>query len=274
MNAGLLVACAIAAIIVAWILTDSVRRRRRRARHRARPLPEADRMVLRRRLPLYPRLPPAERTRLEGLIGVFLAEKEFVGCRGLVVTRPMRVLIAAQACLLVLGRDQHVYDELRSVLVYPSQFVVRDERHDADGVVTEEEQVLAGQSWDVSRIILSWEDVTARSGGDDAYNVVIHEFAHYLDHDAGGAPGAPAMTTGDEHERWAGVFQREFDALRAAVDRGEETFLDPYAAEDEAEFFAVASEAFFEAAVALRRRHPSLYDRLQAFYRLDPAGWA
>ncbi|MBS1199661.1 MAG: hypothetical protein H6R27_339 [Proteobacteria bacterium] len=274
MNAVLVGVFLVAAVVIAWIVAGPALAARRRARHRAAPLGEADRMYLRRRVPLYAAMPAELQRRLEGLVNVFLAEKEFVGCRGLTVTRPMQLSIAAQACLLVLGRDEHVYDSLRSLLVYPSQFLVREAWHDEDGIVTEEERFLSGQAWDVSRIVLSWEDITGRSGGDEAYNVVIHEFAHYLDHEGGGMDGTPALGRRDERARWAAVFQAEFDALRDAVDRDEETLLDPYAAEDEAEFFAVASEAFFEAPVRLRERHPALYGQLQGYYRLDPAAWA
>lgn len=274
MNGVLLGAFALAALVIAWIVAGPALAARRRARHRSAPLAEADRMYLRRRVPLYAAMPADLQRRLEGLVNVFVAEKEMLGCQGLVVTRHMELAIAAQACLLVLGRDEHVYDELRSILVYPTQFVVRESWHDDDGVVTEEERVLSGQAWDVSRIVLSWEDVSGRSAGDDAYNVVIHEFAHYLDHEGSGMDGAPAMRDAGEHARWVAVFQAEFDALRLAVDRGEPTFLDPYAAEDEAEFFAVASEAFFEAPARLGREHPALYQQLRRYYRLDPAAWA
>lgn len=274
MNGALLVVLLAAAAVIAWIVVGPWLRSRRRARQRQAALSEGDRMYLRRRVPLYAAMPLPLRDRLDGLVNVFLAEKEFVGCQGLVVTRPMRLSIAAQACLLVLGRDEHVYDALHSVLVYPSQFVVREAWHDEDGIVTEEERVLSGQAWDVSRIILSWEDVATRGSGEDAYNVVLHEFAHYLDHEGGGMDGAPALGGRDEHARWAATFQAEFDALRAAVDRGEDTLLDPYAAEDEAEFFAVATEAFFEAPRELAARHAELYGRLRDYYRLDPAAWA
>ena len=273
MNTALLVILLAAAGVIAWIVAGPLLRSRRRARQRRTSLSEADRMYLRRRVPLYAAMPAAMQGRLDGLVNVFLAEKEFVGCGGLVVTRPMQLSIAAQACLLVLGRDEHVYDALHSVLVYPSQFIVREEWHDEHGVVTEEERILAGQAWDVSRIVLSWEDVTTRGSGTEAYNVVLHEFAHYLDHEGGGMDGAPRLGDRHEHLRWAATFQAEFDALRAAVDRGEETLLDPYAAEDEAEFFAVATEAFFEAPRDLSRLHPELYERLREYYRLDPAAW-
>lgn len=261
MTAGFALVLAAAAAIVAWILIEPGLRARRRARHRAGMLDESDRMFLRRRVPVVRRVPETLRNRLEGLVRVFLAEKEFIGCQGLAVTPHMRLAIAAQACLLVLGRDEHVYDALHSVLVYPGQFVVPGEWHDEHGVVTEEERVLAGEAWDVSRIILSWEDVMAGGRGTEAYNVVIHEFAHYLDHEAGGF--------GRD-----GTLAVEFESLRAAVDRDEDTLLDPYAAEDEAEFFAVASEVFFEQPAELLRHHPRIYEALAGFYGLDPAAWS
>lgn len=273
MNLGVILVLLAAAAIIAWVVVHPAMRSRRRAHQRSIPLDEADRMYLRRRVPLYRRMPEEQRKRLDGLVRVFMGEKEFVGCQGLRVTRHMRLTVAAQACLLVLGRDEHVYDELRSILIYPGQFVVPEQWHDEHGVVTEEEQVLSGQAWDLGRIILSWEDIEARAGGTEAYNVVIHEFAHYLDHEAGGTDGAPALRSRAEHARWAGIFQHEFDVLRAAVDRGAPTLLDPYAAADEAEFFAVCSEAFFEAAELLRDCHPALYGQLSSYYRLDPASW-
>jgi Mlc titration factor MtfA (ptsG expression regulator) len=263
----------VAAAVIAWILARPAWLARRRARLRSRHLSEGDRMWLRRRLPLFRVMPQALQQRLEGLVSVFLAEKAFVGCRGLQVTRLMQLTVASQACLLVLGRDEHVYDALRSILLYPSQFVVRAQLQDEDGVVTDGEQVLSGEAWDVSRIVLSWEDVTARSSGAAPYNVVIHEFAHYLDH-AGGLYGTVRVTGDAGQARRAAVLRAEFDALRAAVQRGEETFLDPYGAEDEAEFFAVATEGFFEAPAELARLHPALYGQLRDYYRLHPASWA
>jgi Mlc titration factor MtfA (ptsG expression regulator) len=270
---GLAAVALVVVLMIAWIIGEPLLVARRRARQRARPLDEADRMVLRRRVPLYNLTPPELRARLDGLVRVFLAEKRFTGCGGLTVTPHMRLVIAAQACLLVAGRDEHVYDDLHSILVYPSQFIVPERWHGEDGVVTEERSVLSGQAWDSSRIILSWEDVRAGGRCADAYNVVIHEFAHYLDHEDGGPAGVPAAGGPDERRRRAEVFRGEFAALRAAVERDEETFLDPYAAQDEAEFFAVASEAFFETPGGLAAAHPGLYDQLRAFYRLDPAAW-
>ena len=141
---------------------------------------------------------------------------------------------------------------------------------DDDGVVTEEERALAGESWDVSRVILSWEDVDSRGSPGEAYNVVIHEFAHYLDHESGGAP----WIAGAEARRgWQRMLDSELEALRQRADAGQRSFLDPYGAEDRGEFFAVASEAFFEEPLAFARELPSLYRALAELYRLDPAAW-
>lgn len=225
-------------------------------------------------MPLYARLPRNLRERLDGLINQFVAEKEFVGCQGLAITQEMRLAITAQACLLVLNRAPSVYDALYSVLVYPAAFIARDERRDEAGVVHEREQVLAGQAWDTHRIILSWEDVQASAAGpNDGFNVVYHEFAHYLDAEAGEVNGAPLLGDAGHYERWARVMNAEFSRLRSAAARGEATLLDPYAAQDEAEFFAVATEVFFERPDDMRREHPELYTELGAYYRLDPAAW-
>jgi Mlc titration factor MtfA (ptsG expression regulator) len=234
----------------------------------ARPLPAGALAAIERNVPAVRQLSPELRARLESLMAAFLAEKEFIGCNGLVVTDEMRATIAAMACLLVLGRRGH-YDQLHSVLVYPTPFWVEDEVEDEAGVVEKRRQVLSGEAWESSRIILSWEDVleAARYPG-EGYNVALHEFAHYLDAEGLGL-GAGGRTVAE----WVDELAGEFEALLDAVDRGEFTFLDPYAAEDEAEFFAVATEDFFERPTGLLESHPRLYALLEEFYALDPAAW-
>jgi MtfA peptidase len=260
--------------VLAWLIGRPLLAARRRGLLEARALAPAERDLLAHHWPGYARVPPALVPKLDARTAVFLGEKEFVGCGGLEVTPAMRLAVAAQACLLVLGRDGPSYEALRSVLIYPSQFVVPDQWHDEDGVVTEEELVLSGQAWDVSRILLSWEDVEESGRGGLAYNVVIHEFAHYLDLEAGGADGTPRMGSAAARRRWAEVLGAEFGRLQSAVARGEKHFLDEYGAHDEAEFFAVASEAFFEQSREFSRSLPLLYAELGGYYRLDPAGWA
>ena len=260
-------------LVLAWLIGEPLLAARRRGALASRALDSAERALLSRTWPGYARVSPGLVPRLDALTAVFLGEKEFVGCGGLEVTPAMRLAVAAQACLLVLGHEGRAYESLRSVLVYPSPFVVPDRWHDEDGVVTEEELVLSGQAWDVSRILLSWEDIMEAGSGDDAYNVVIHEFAHYLDLEAGGADGTPRLDTAEARQRWAEVLGAEFGRLQDAVTRGDRHFLDEYGAHDEAEFFAVASEAFFEQPREFSRSVPLLYGELRSFYRLDPAAW-
>ena len=264
-----IVAVTIVAIgVLAWLLVTPWWRARRRAARMAEPLPDLARAAIDRNVPSVRRLPPELRARLESLVGAFLAEKEFIGCNGLVVTDEIRSTIAALACLLVLDRRGH-YDELHSILVYPAAFWVEDEVEDEAGVVAKRRRVLSGEAWESSRIILSWDDVleAVRFPG-EGYNVALHEFAHYLDAEGLGlAAGERPISA------WADDLAREFEQLLDAVDRGEFTFLDPYAAEDEAEFFAVATEDFFERPAGLLAAHPRLYGLLQEFYGLDPASW-
>jgi hypothetical protein len=256
--------------VLAWILIPPVLAARRRRQIVQRSVTAAERASLAEYWPCYSRVPRELRPRLEALAAVFAAEKEFVGCGGIVVTPPMRLAIAAQACLLALGHDRPPYESLRSVLVYPSQFVVPGEWQDERGVVTEESHVLAGESWDVSRVILSWEDVDSRGAPGEAYNVVIHEFAHYLDNEFGGAPWIEERGA---RRRWTALLDAELERLRGQAEAGRRTFLDPYAAKDRGEFFAVASEAFFEEPALFARELPALYRALRDVYRLDPAAW-
>jgi hypothetical protein len=275
---------AVAIGVLAWLIAAPAWRARRRAAVMAEPLPAVAVSAIDRNVPAVRSLPPESRARLESLMAAFLAEKEFIGCNGLVVTDEMRSTIAALACLLVLGRRGH-YDALHSVLVYPTAFWVEDEVEDEAGVVSQRRRVLSGEAWESSRIILSWDDVleAARHPG-EGYNVALHEFAHYLDAEGLGLAAPPPSPLPPSRERsaeggvratsaWAADLADEFDALLDAVDRGQYTFLDPYAAEDEAEFFAVATEDFFERPAELREAHPRLYALLQEFYALDPASW-
>ena len=263
----------IAIAVLAWLLGAPWWRQRQRAARMTQPLGPDSRDVIDRNVAAARRLPKELRTRLDGLVGAFLAEKEFVGCNGLAITGEIRVTIAALACLLVLGRRGH-YDELHSILVYPTAFWVEDEVEDEAGVVEQRRRILSGEAWEASRIILSWEDVTeaARAPG-EGYNVALHEFAHYLDAEGLGLATPPAPARARSTDAWATDLAAEFDALLNAVDNGADTFLDPYAAEDEAEFFAVATEDFFERPAGLLAAHPRLYGLLQEFYGLDPASW-
>ena len=245
----------------------------RRSRLTATPFPSAWRALLRRRMPLYRRLPALQQRQLQHHVQVLLGQVPFIGCQGQVITDEVRVLVAAQAALLLLGRPAGSFRGLRQVLVYPGAFVV-DRPVTDGGIVQDARRVLVGESWQQGQLILSWPDVLAGAADpDDGHNVVIHEFAHQLDQENGPANGAPHLGRHDGHERWARTLGAAFEDLHAQLARGEPTLIDPYGASDPAEFFAVLSELFFERPAALSAQHPSLYDELRAYYRSDPRAW-
>jgi Mlc titration factor MtfA (ptsG expression regulator) len=248
-------------------------KKRRRRRLRAQAIPSEWRSVLARSLPLFQRLPPDDQNELLGHVQVFLAEKRFEGCGRLELTDEMRLTIAAQACLLLLHRETDYYPQLSTILVYPSSYVMPDERH-LEGPIWEEGGVslLGHTARRLGTIVLAWD--AAKHGATnsvDGQNVVLHEFAHQLDFEDFATDGAPALATRAEYVTWARVMNREFKALRAADEAGRPAVLDTYGATNPAEFFAVATEAFFERPRALRERHPELYAELEQFYRQDPA---
>ena len=269
----MLVAAALAAAV--WlVLTPGLRRRRRLALART-TFTDEQRGWLATHAPIYARAPAELRERLHELVQIFVREKTFVGCNDLVVTDEMRHAIAAYACLLVVNRPgvprSHFYDELFSVLVYPSAFVAPQAHHDESGLVTESEDVLSGQAWDAQRIILSWQDVLEGASG--GQNVVLHEFAHYLDMEDETMDGAPGLGSASAYQEWSDAFWDEYERLCDQVDAGADTFLDPYAATEPAEFFAVATESFFMQPREFLAEHPVLYEQLRKYYRLDPAAW-
>jgi Mlc titration factor MtfA (ptsG expression regulator) len=253
----------------------SLFRSRKRARLRARPFPDAWRRIVERNVPVVCRLPPADRDELFGHMQVFLAEKHFEGCGGLELTDEIRVTIAAQACLLLLHRDTDYYPLLTSILVYPTTYVVPSEHALGDGIWEETDDELLGHtSRSLSALVLAWDSsLHGARGLDDGENVVLHEFAHQLDFESGGVDGTPALDSRQQYASWARVLGAEYEALRKASDAGRPSVLDDYGGENPAEFFAVATEAFFERPVELRAKHAALYEELRAFYQQDPASW-
>jgi len=217
---------------------------------------------------LYRRMDAPLREQTVLLAQDFVRRKRFVGCNGLQVDERMRRVVAFHACALVAQRGLQCYADLHSVLLYPDEFLISGSVEDDIGVVTEYTEAASGQAFDTTRVLLSWPDVQQAGSAGDGYNVVIHEFAHHLDHSLDGALSAPVAGS-----TWHAVLAREYAALCAAADAGEETLIDPYGSEDPAEFFAVASETFIELPRELRERHPPLYAALAQLYALDPARW-
>lgn len=269
---ALTIVMSLGVLALAGALVWGVVRARRRAARFSEPFPPEWRALLERSLPLYRRIPPDLRLKLEPIVRAFLTDVRFVGCRGLAVTDEMRLVIAVQACLLVVARDPRAYESLGSVLLYPDEFVVNQTDEDEAGVVTEGESVLSGQSLDTAQIVLSWEDVQDHGSDDEIYNVVVHEFAHFLDNALDGTLTDTASGR-EDFEAWHDLLEREYQTLCDAIERGDATLIDPYGTESTIEFFAVATEAFFERPADLKRLHPALYTELGTFYGLDPAAW-
>jgi Mlc titration factor MtfA (ptsG expression regulator) len=229
-------------------------------RRRPKPLPERWRALLAERLPHHGALTPELRARFEARVMEFLAAKKFYGCNDLAVTEEMRVLIAGMACLLILRPDARVYPLLRSVLLYPTAFWVRHEEPDEAGVVYEDEVLQVGESQEWGRVILSWEDAQAALDGDPV-NVPAHEFAHQLNEESP-HEGAPLLP---DYARWSKVMAAAYEEL---CDKGSPV-LDDYGTEGPGEFFAVATEAYFQSGRELKRHHRELYDLLKDYYLLD-----
>ncbi len=249
---------------------------RRRDRLRARPFPGVWKSIINRNLPIFRRLPSADQSELLSHVQVFLAEKHFEGCGGLELSDEIRVTIAAQACLLLLHRETDYYPELTSILVYPSAYMAQEDRYLGDKIWEQGEEGRLGHTGRrMGSLVLAWDEVK-RGAADptDGKNLVFHEFAHQLDFEDSQTDGAPALSTRAEYLAWARVMSREFQALRKAEETGIPTLLDTYGATNPTEFFAVATEAFFERPLAMRAKQPALYAQLAAFYRQDPASYS
>lgn len=249
---------------------------RKRTKVLETPFPAAWLSVLERNVAYYTYLDDEERSRLRDLVQVFIAEKTWEGCGGLELTDEMRVTIAAQACLLVLELPHRMYRDVESILIYPST-VQRPARE--PGIFSRSADPIAhvpvallGESHLRGPVILAW-DRALRDGqlSEDGYNLVYHEFAHKLDMLDGSADGTPPLQTRAELAQWAKACETAFLSLRRDTERGAKSLLNAYGATNEAEFFAVATEHFFERPISLQKQLPELYQVLMNFYRQDPA---
>ncbi len=269
--------CGVALVLVLGLSGHPYWQSWQRSRVRASAFPAAWRKILQRRVPLVRSLPVDLQLQLKKHMQVFIAEKSFLGCGGLQITEEMRVVIAAQACLLILNRATDYFGKVRQILVYPGPFVVSRTTIDGAGVQQDNRQALSGESWSQGQVILSWQDTLEGAVvADDGRNVVIHEFAHQLDQENGVARGAPPPTLGDtvhNAQRWSEVFRSAYAQLQAEARQGMQGLFNHYGAQDPAEFFAVVSEVFFEQGRELALQYPALYGELRGYYKVDPAGW-
>jgi Mlc titration factor MtfA (ptsG expression regulator) len=249
-------------------------KKRRRKRLMSKSFPAQWLAIIQRNVPYYQRLSPQDQYELQRLIQVFLYEKKFEGCGGLEITDEIRVTIAAQACILLLGGASDFYPRLFSIIVYPHAFIAKVHQYQPGGLVFEGLQPRLGESWSRGAIVLSWDDILqGASDIHDGHNLVYHEFAHQLDSESGDAKGAPRLPKSSMYIAWARVLSREYKTLVNAVINKRPSLLDQYGATSPAEFFAVATEFFFEKPNELKSMHPDLYEQLRLFYRRDPASF-
>ncbi len=253
--------------------TRLMQRRRRRAALMQTPLDERHRAIITRRIPLYQKVPLYLRGRLDGLINRFLDEIQFVGRDGFEVSEDARVVIAAQACLLIMGQSHRWFPTLKSVILYPAAFKSKAKKFDGyiqhDGT-----PVHTGESWMRGPVVLAWDHAAFGAlVDDDGRNLVLHEFAHQLDEATGVADGAPLLGEDQNAAGWGRVFQESYDRLRRDVETGRPTVFDAYGASAPAEFFAVAVETFFEKPRDMHAEEPQVYKEMTHYFGFDPAKW-
>jgi len=268
MTIALIIIIFITLVVVIWNYPNWRDRRTLR-----RTFPTQWQAIVERRLPFFQKITQAEQKQLQDLIKLFVAQKNYYGCGGLVINDDIRITIAAEACLLLLNRSTDIYPSLRHILVYPYAFKVERQTRNIDGVVSLTKGGVVGESWGNSKVILSWDDVV-RGTEDfhDGHNVVLHEFSHQLDSEDGSANGAPRLTK-NSYQVWAKVLSNEFETLVNARSHHDKTLMDYYGATNPAEFFAVATEVFFEKPGKMCVKHPDLFGELKTYYCVDPRLW-
>ncbi|MFC1739796.1 zinc-dependent peptidase [Planctomycetota bacterium] len=258
-------------LVVAFLIIKRLYRSAKRKGLAVRPFAREWEKIIETNVPLYKRLPDSLKEQLHGLIHIFLAEKSFEGCGGLELTDEIKVTIAAQASMLMLNRKTSYFRKLRTILVYPHTYVARAVSSNGR-VIIDGRSVRLGESWQNGPVVLAWDSVIGGTRNiTDGKNVVLHEFSHQLDQEDGAADGAPILEHRSSYVTWARILGEEYEALRKK--RRGKAVMNKYGATNPAEFFAVATETFFEKPKQMKKKHPELYDELRDYYKLDPLEW-
>ena len=260
-------------LLIAWMLIMISRRNKKRVQLMNQSVPEHWPKLIEKNIPLYKHLPKELKTQLHGLMNVFLTEKAFVGCGAQEITDEVKVTISAQACMLLLNRKTNFYPKLKTIYVYPHTYVAKNLMNDG-GLIVEGKSVRLGESWQNGPVVLTWDSVTGGARNiQDGRNVVFHEFAHQLDQEDGDADGAPILENRSCYRSWAQVLSAEYERLCSKTRGRRRSILNKYGATNPAEFFAVATETFFEKPKQMHNRSPDLYEELKSYYHLDPLSW-
>ncbi len=236
------------------------------------PIPEQWVPLLKNNVPLYSRIPDNLKRHFHGCIQLFLDEKEFVG-HGIKIDDEIRLTVAANACLLLLHRRQIRFPGFSTIIIYPESYIATHS-YSSEAVQSVELSHRAGESWVRGPIVLSWRDSLKGSlNVQDGHNVVLHEFAHKLDEQTGSMNGLPPLSESSHYQEWSHVLNNEFLSLKHRSTHRKNSVLDEYGTISPAEFFAVATESFFEKPQQMKKKLPELYRQFQRFYEIDPAGW-
>lgn len=243
-------------------------KRKKMDRH---PFPVEWKKVLAGRIPQYPKMPSTQQQELERLVRYFMAEKNFEGCGGMELHESQKLIIAAMACIPLIGGVSDLYPYLRSVLVYPTTYAAPYSDSGVDGVVTEGVESRSGESWDQGVLVFAWDEVAYDlRHPHDGSNIVFHECAHQLDYEWGATledfswqnrTGAPGLAT---------TLKSSYDRLLQRMDQNRPVFVDDYAATNIHEFFAVMTETWLERSDRVRRHWPEVDRVLRDFYNLNP----
>jgi Mlc titration factor MtfA (ptsG expression regulator) len=270
----ILIVMALGLVILGIIIAFTMLRRRHRHKLRHKSISKNWRRIIEKNVPLYRHLPNDLQQQLDGHVMVFIDEKEFEGCQGLEITDEIKVTIAAQACMLLLNREPTYYPNLDTILVYPKAYIARGISRVGNQFVHEQESARLGESWLNGSVILAWDHVKMQAGDfRDGHKVVLHEFAHQLDQEDGAGDGVPILEQHSQYMAWSRVLGQDYQELCEKTAKHKPDVLDDYGATNPAEFFAVATETFFEKARQLKEKHPQLYEELAEYYKLSPAEW-
>jgi len=270
----LILVLVVGALVLSFLIGKRALRNRRIKQLAVMPFPDEWERILEKNVSLYRYLPDALRDQLHNDIKIFITEKLFEGLGGLEITDEIKVTIAAEASMLLLNRKNSDYPRLVSILVYPSTYVTKQSTPIGGGVSIEGQSVRLGESWQHGSVVLAWDNVRQGAvNSQDGHNVVLHEFAHQLDQEDGTADGAPILEKRSSYATWARIMSKEYEQLRSNVEHHKKSVMDKYGATNPAEFFAVATETFFEKPRQLKKKAPDLYAELKSFYNVDPIEW-
>ena len=274
MSIPLYITLILGGIIIAYLIFQPklIQKRRNKIKHNDFPKKWDNKLTA--QWPIYRKLPDLLKQSLQERIKLFLSEKQFVGCNGFEVSENHKLFIAAQACLLIINKPFEYFDKLETLLIYPTAFIVNRNQLLPNGTISEDKNINLGEAWESGKIILSWDDsYSGMINISDGHNVVIHEFAHLLDHTNGSANGAPLLQHAINYDQWSKAFSAAFNRLQEPINEDHKNLFDPYGATNPGEFFAVASEVFFEKSKQFQQQEPDLHHQLVMFYAVDPALW-